>query len=66
MLDNPEARIATCIISVSNDYSGGYEAIAHFGLNKKNKSVDIRVIMPCEETVYSATSVEKNQLYIIH
>ena len=65
MLGNPEGRIASRIITVSNGYSCGYEAIAHFGLNKKNKTVDIRVIMPCDGKVYTATSVEINQLYII-
>ena len=56
--------LGTCIISVSNGYASGYEAIAHFGL-PKNKTVDIRVTMPCDGAVYTATSVARNQLFTI-
>ncbi|MEN8230876.1 MAG: CRTAC1 family protein [Bacteroidota bacterium] len=59
-----EALIGTRIITVSNGYSSGYEAIAYFGL-PDHKKVDIRVSMPCGGPVYTATSVKRNQLYII-
>jgi hypothetical protein len=59
-----EERIASRIITVSNGYASGYEAIAYFGL-PEHKTVDIRVSMPCEGQVYNATSVLRNQLYIL-
>lgn len=55
--------IGTRIITVSNGYSSGYEAIAYFGLPDHRK-VDIRVTMPCDGSVFTATSVQRNQLYI--
>ena len=63
-LGKKEDLLGTCIISVSNGYASGYEAIAHFGL-PKNKKVDVRVIMPCNGPVYTATSVARNQLFIL-
>lgn len=54
----------TQIISVSNGYSSGYEAIAHFGL-PKYKTVDIRATMPCDGPIYTATSVARNQRFIL-
>jgi len=65
MLGKEEGRIATRIITISNGYSSGYEAIAHFGLPKDYKYLDLRVSMPFNGAVYSASSVERNQLYII-
>ncbi len=59
-----EDRLGTKIISIANGYSSGYEAIAHFGLPNDRK-VDILVTMPCDGPVYAATSVKRNQLYII-
>ena len=56
--------LGTSIISVSNGYSCGYEAIAHFGLPEDEK-VDIRLTMPCNGKVYSATSVARNQRFIL-
>ncbi len=63
-LGNEEERIASRIITVSNGYASGYEAIAYFGLPDHNK-VDIRVSMPCGDQVYNATAVQRNQLYIL-
>ena len=59
-----EERIASRIITVSNGYASGYEAIAYFGL-PEHKSVDIRVSMPCGGQVYNATAVQTKQLYIL-
>lgn len=63
-LGKDEDLIGTRIITVSNGYSSGYEAIAYFGLPDHRK-VDIRVSMPCDGPVLTATSVKRNQLYII-
>jgi len=63
-LGSKKDRLGTSIISVSNGYSCGYEAIAHFGLPKDEK-VDIRVTMPCNGKVFTATSVDRNQLFIL-
>jgi len=62
-LGNEDWRIASRIITVSNGYASGYEAIAYFGLPDHEK-VDIRVSMPCGGTIYHATAVQRNQLYI--
>lgn len=59
-----EERIASRIITVSNGYASGYEAIAYFGLAGQT-DVDLRVSMPCGGPVYNATSVTPNQLYIL-
>lgn len=59
-----EERIASRIITVSNGYASGYEAIAYFGLPGHEK-VDIRVRMPCGGRVYEAVAVNRNQLYIL-
>ena len=59
-----EERIASRIITVSNGYASGYEAIAYFGL-PDHKAVDIRVSMPCGGRVYRAEGVQRNQLYIV-
>jgi hypothetical protein len=58
------ALIGTRIITNSNGYSCGYEAIAHFGL-PDYREVDVSVHMPCDGPVFTATSVKRNQLYII-
>ena len=65
MLGKTEGRIASRIITVSNGYSSGYEAIAYFGL-PQNKKVDVRVSMPCGGQIYKATNVKRNQLFIIN
>ena len=57
-----EDRLGTHIISVSNGYSSGYEAIAHFGVPNDEK-VDIRVTMPCNGIVYQVKGVKRNQLF---
>jgi len=54
--------LGTSIISVSNGYASGYEAIAHFGL-PDTKTVDIRITMPCNGKVYAATGIKRNQLF---
>jgi enediyne biosynthesis protein E4 len=64
MLGKKKGLLGTSIISVSNGYSCGYEAIAHFGV-PNDKKVDIRVTMPCNGKVYTATSVARNQLFIL-
>ena len=58
-----EELIGTQLITISNGYSSGSEAIAYFGL-PNHKKVDIRVTMPCEGTVFTATSVKRNQMYV--
>ena len=63
-LGNEVERIASRIITVSNGYASGYEAIAYFGL-PDHKKVDIRVSMSCSGQVYNATAVQRNQLYIL-
>ena len=64
-LGNDKELIGSRIISVSNGYSCGYEAIAYFGL-PDYKSVDVRVSMPGGEQVYTAVSVKRNQMYIFN
>lgn len=61
-LGKKSGMLGTYIISVSNGYASGNEAIAHFGL-PKDKTVDIRVTMPCKGQMYTATSVKRNQLF---
>jgi enediyne biosynthesis protein E4 len=63
MLGKKKGLLGTSIISISNGYSCSYEAIAHLGLPGDNK-VDVRVTMPCNGKVYTATSVARNQLFI--
>jgi enediyne biosynthesis protein E4 len=63
-LGKKDGLLGTSIISVSNGYASGYEAIAHFGV-PNNKTVDIRVTMPCNGSVYKKTSVTRNQLFIL-
>jgi hypothetical protein len=62
MLGNKKGLLGTTIISVANGYSCGYEAIAHFGV-PKNDYVDIRLTMPCNGKVYTASKVKRNQQY---
>jgi len=64
MLGKPGGHIASRIITVSNGYSSGYEAITYFGL-PQNKKVDVRVSMPCGGQIYTATSVKRNQMLVI-
>jgi hypothetical protein len=64
MMGEKKGLLGTGIISVSNGYSCAYEAIAHFGL-PKDKNVDIRLTMPCGGHVYEATSVARNQQFIL-
>lgn len=59
-----EALLGTQIISVSNGYSTGYEAIAHFGL-PKHRSVEVRVTMPTNGKIYELNDVERNQLLVV-
>jgi enediyne biosynthesis protein E4 len=64
MLGKKKGLLGTSIISISNGYSCGYESIAHFGL-PNDKKVDIRLTMPCNGKVYTATSVARNQLFVL-
>jgi hypothetical protein len=63
MLGKTEGRIASRIITISNGYSSGYEAIAYFGLPHDRK-VDVRVSMPCGGKIYTANSVKRNQMFV--
>ncbi len=63
-LGKKESRLGTYIISISNGYASGYEAVAHFGL-PNDKAVDIRVTMPCSGKVYTATSIARNQIFVL-
>jgi len=56
--------LGVSIISVSNGYASGYEAIAHFGV-MKNKKVDIRITMPCNGKVYSFRSIATDQVFVV-
>ncbi len=56
--------LGTTIISVSNGYSCGNEAIAHFGL-PNDEFVDVRLTMPCNGKIYTAASVKRNQIFIL-
>ena len=62
-LGNDDARIASRIITVSNGYASGYEAIAYFGL-PDHSTVDISVSMPCDGPKYEATSIPVRQLFV--
>ena len=64
MLDKKEGLIGTRIISVSNGYSSGSEAIAYFGL-PEDKRVDIRMTMPTGGKTYTRKAVKRNQMLII-
>ncbi|MEH6682033.1 MAG: FG-GAP-like repeat-containing protein [Sediminicola sp.] len=64
-LGKKNGLLATRIISVSNGYSSGYEALAHFGL-PHNETVDIRVTMPGDGKTYKKRNVKRNQLFVIH
>jgi hypothetical protein len=63
-LGKEEERIASRIITISNGYASGYEAIAYFGL-PGHEYVDIRVSMPCGGKIYKATSVHRNQVHVL-
>ncbi len=61
---NPDALLGIKVISVSNGYSSGTEAIAHFGIPDYN-FVDIIVYMPCGGNIYKEDNVSVNQFYVI-
>ena len=63
-LGNKEGHLGTRIISVSNGYSSGTEAIAHFGL-PNTEEVDFRITMPAGGKVYEKKNVAANQLFIL-
>lgn len=63
-LGKDKDRLGTSIISVANGYSSGYEAMAHFGLPNDVK-VDIRVSMPCDGPVFTATDIARNQVFVV-
>jgi len=56
--------LGTNIISVSNGYSCGNEAIAHFEL-PNDKTVDIRLTMHCNGKIFTATAVKRNQIFVM-
>ena len=62
-LGKDEHRLGCSVISVANGYSSGYEAIAHFGLPDDEK-VDIKIFMPCNGPVYTATGISRNQIFV--
>lgn len=64
MLGRDEGLLCAKILSVTNGYSSGYEPLAHIGL-PNDQFVDIRVSMPCDGPVYTATHVERNQFFTI-
>ncbi len=59
---DPEALLGIKNISVSNGYSGGCPAEAHFG-TPGHKKVDITITMPCDGNVYSVSKVSTKQLF---
>lgn len=60
----PEALLGMKAISVSNGYSSGSPAIAHFGVPGYS-AVDVVVIMPNEGPTYIASSQPTNRLVTI-
>ena len=61
---NIDALLGMKVISVSNGFSSGSEAIAHFGVADYNY-VDIVVFMPCDGDIIKESNVPVNQLYTI-
>jgi hypothetical protein len=57
-----EALLGTKCISVSNGYSGGGVAEAHFGTPGRGE-VDITITMPCEGNEYVIRDVPTRQLF---
>jgi hypothetical protein len=51
-------------IQVSNGYSSGTEAIAHFGLGKR-ESVDVQVVLPWGAGTWTVHDVEANQRLVV-
>ena len=64
MLGKKEGFLGTRIISISNGYSSGSEAIAYFGV-PDDKTVDILMTMPTGGKVYTRKGVKRNQMIII-
>jgi hypothetical protein len=64
MLGEKEGLLGTRIISVSNGYSSGTEAIAYFGV-PDSKTVDILMTMPAGGKVYTRKGVKRKQMVII-
>ena len=65
MLGEKEGMIGTRIISISNGYSSGSEAIAYFGV-PDDKTVDILMTMPTGGKVYARKGIKRNQMIIIN
>ncbi len=57
-----EALLGIKNISVSNGYSGGCPAEAHFG-TPGQEEVDITITMPCDGNVYTVSKVSTRQLF---
>ena len=60
-LGKQKGLLGTRIISISNGYSSGTEAVAHFGLPNTEK-VDLRITMPTNGKIYEKKNVARNQL----
>lgn len=65
MLGKEEGFLDTPIMSVSNGYSSGSEAIAYFGV-PHDKTVDILMTMPTGGKVYIREGVKRNQMILIN
>ncbi len=63
-LGNKSGLLGTSIISISNGYSCGNEAIAHFGL-PNDEIVDFRLTMPSNGKVYNVSGVKRNQIFVL-
>ena len=61
-LGEEDALLGIKCISVSNGYSGGSPAEAHFG-TPGYEMVDISITMPCDGNVYFAREVKTKQLF---
>jgi hypothetical protein len=61
-LGKDDALLGIKCISVSNGYSGGNPAEAHFGTPGQEK-VDISITMPCDGNVHFMKNVQTKQLF---
>lgn len=61
-LGKDDALLGIKSLSVSNGYSGGNPAEAHFGTPGYDK-VDISITMPCDGNVYTVRNVQTKQLF---
>jgi hypothetical protein len=61
-LGNEKALLGIKCISVSNGYSGGSPAEAHFG-TPGYETVDVSITMPCNGNFYAIKEVKTRQLF---